>query len=421
MGNISPLLKVFSEHLRNNKDFIIKVIIISSIVLSYAMLSYYPRMEMYYQYFAPYTDSDADVIVQDVNTIGNLISLYHNWLGVRDTGPPDTSLIATLTIQELDRTFGVSRYAFVYIAKASVISESGTRSNASLVIVDKPEDLDLLLVYGEKRVLTRGTVIAQAIASAEFSKPGDNVIISNKSFLIVDSAFISPLHGADISGSPTYIILKDDLPDNVHYGIGGIVVDTVKACDQEKMPEILVRVVVDYLRTEGINISVSEGVKLAREHEVPLGVSIVCKDYIMQEDMKLYEEEYGFRTEWGAVMLAALAAFIAYIAKVAYSDVAERMRDLVALLYAVGAGDGQVAFILILQATIYILPALLAGIVLTYFYMGHAMGFYFPFTLMLYWFSPIIGGGVILAIALSVIVGLYAVRRRPLSEILSGA
>ncbi len=421
MSGISPLLRVFSEHLRSNKYYIVKVIIISSIVLGYAMLSHYPRMEMYYQYIAPYRDSDADIIVHNINDIRNLILAYHRWLNISGAGYPNTSLIATLALQELNETLGVSRYTFVYKARASVVSESGARSTATLVIIDKPEHLNLLLVYGAKHGLNRGAVIAHAIAPAEYSKPGRHIIVYNKSFVVADSAFISPFHGGGDLGSPTYIILKDDLPGNISYHLAGIMVDTVNACIQDEIPEIIVKIVVDYLHTEGINLSVSRAVELAAKHRVPLRAGIVCKDYAMREDMRAFENEYGIRTAWGAVMLAALAAFIAYIAKVAYSDVAERMRDMVALLYAVGAGDGQVAFILTLQAMIYIVPALLVGIVLAYIYMGTAMGFYFPFILMLYWFSPMIGGGVVLAIATSMAAGLYAVRRRPLSETLSGA
>ena len=409
--------------LSENKYFAVKVIVISTIILAYAMLSHYPRMYMFYRDVAPYQGSEADIII-NVPDLPATTRFIYKTLGVNLTKPINTSLLVEILLQEIDGAFGLERYAPVYQARVSVESESGSSTTANLVIIDRGEDLKLLLAYDVDASLRSGTVIADAIAPAEFSKTNRFIYIDGKKFKIIDRAFISGFYAPGKPSMPTYVILRGDLPPGVRYRLAGIMVSTERGCSQDALPGVVAKAVIRYINvTENVTVDVSvDGlVALAGRQGYRLDSDVLCREYMMSLDMKLYEENYGLHTEWGAIMFAALVAFVAYIAKVAYSDVADRIRDLVALLYAMGASDGQVSFILVLYTLVFVVPALLGGVVLVYLYMGNMLGFYFPFALMFQWFSPLIAGGVAVAVAVSLGAGLYAVRRKPLSQVLSGA
>jgi hypothetical protein len=149
-------------------------------------------------------------------------------------------------------------------------------------------------------------------------------------------------------------------------------------------------------------------------------VTVDCIPVIAEEDRKLFEEEYGSGSACGIVFFGSLIVFLAYIMRIAMTDVGERMRDIIALAYALGASNAQVARMIAVQALVYIVPALALALVINYAYLRFSVQAYFPFTILLDWFSPLVLLSIVVAIVMAVITGLYSVRRKPLSEVLSG-
>jgi len=134
----------------------------------------------------------------------------------------------------------------------------------------------------------------------------------------------------------------------------------------------------------------------------------------------IFSEQYGPRTRWGIFLIISIIIYMTYLVRVSLSDVGEPLRELIALLYSQGALDSHVSLLLLFQTIVYVIPSLLLGIVIGYEFMIHSLGAYLPFKLAFVWLSKIFIAGVILSSILSIIAGIYGIRKTGLSAILRG-
>lgn len=419
---MNPVLKFYLEYVKSYWRHILKVIVISSIILGYAMLAHYPRMHMYYIIVEPYKHGRADLVLEDPLSLNGIIhgvleklAFYNITVeGVHNISRKEAADIAFRVINE---TYGIVDY--VWVSEALV-------EDFRVIIINDSSKIDYIpsVIIGNSEALDEGKVFVYLINSRKIVADGyvnfDGVKLGLGGYFIGMPVVIpNPFESNTIiiaNGSSAYEKLLDKIEKAVRFDY--VFILTRVGCDSEYSPgigDVEAEIRYEILRVAGFpeEIALNESRGTTRD-------ILKCLPLAAKHNEELYHKEYGMRTSWGITFLAALVIFITYIIRVAFSDVAERMRDIIALAYALGSKDYQVSLMLMLQSIVYIVPALFIGLVINYYYLKLAADIYFPFRLLFLWFSPWIAIALIVAGVVAVISGLYGIRRRPLSEVLAG-
>ena len=155
----------------------------------------------------------------------------------------------------------------------------------------------------------------------------------------------------------------------------------------------------------------STGASLRVDEVVDLGS-------VVEHDKQLYKNEYG---SWETTRLAASMILVLYMVRVALTDVSEKMRRELALLYGMGGGDLLAGSLLALKFLLLGVAISLLGLALSSWYMEESLLLSLPLPYLLREYSTLLSGALGAGLLLSVLAGVLAARRSNLVEVYSGA
>jgi len=403
------------EHIKTNYKNILKVIIISSIILTYTMLSHYPKMYMYYTYLYPLERSQSSLYISSITLDHTLNYIYKNSekynLSDEDLLKiekllTNKSIIISLLIEKIGREFGIEDIAFVY--KKYVIINN---NNLNIYYIEGRLDLIPLLTFKNNIYnINDNDAILSVYMAKNFS---ETILINGKEYVIVDYGILRI-----VEEGKSFVIVSDP---SLKGTLVAVFIKTAESCNEDRVANIIESVAEELFNVlyDKYNINDKNLVNV-----ISKDISINCMNTIINDTRRLFDKEYGLGSEWGVVLIGGSIVFVIYLVRVALSDVAERLRDMIALLYALGSTDSDIASLLLLGSIIYIVPSVFISLILNYLYLNiilRDIGISIPFWLMIEWFSGLIFTAIFLAVLLAIVVGLFSVRRQSLHRILSGA
>ena len=404
-SNINTIIYIFYKNLIIMKKRVIKVILLSSIILGYSLVLQYPVAHEYYVLVEPYNHGSSDLVINlaNVENIAKRIAYNITNNNTILTISLNKSILIKYIFKNINNSFGYVDYAVV-----------GIDSNKRLILINSPDEVRLLPVFivEGQTLKTCDEALFYFINNYNY-KVGDRILIDHEQKRIVGLFSAGPILGggnliddyAISCGNPyslANVLIFIDIKKNI--STSGI--DNLKV-------NIYSEILHDIFK---ININKSKIIKMLPQY----GGDIVDIKKVKNETYRIFKEEYGLKTQWGIFLIISIIIYIAYLIRVSLSDVGEELRELVALLYSQGALDSHVSLLLLLQTLTYVVASLFLGIIIGYEFMRFSLGAYLPFKLTLMWLSKIFIIGIILSSILSLIAGLYSVRRTGLSTILRG-
>ena len=384
-GRLSTLLVpliVFYEYLTSNYRYLAKNILISMFIVAYTLTLHYPTMVWYDFYVGSLEASGADYMIRvqvDVGDVGSLASL------LEDRG-----------YEGLEACSGVESLMLAFVAyhrEATLILASGDLGLAPVKVV-------------EGRMPGSSGEIMVSVLNSSGVDIGSTYRIGGRDFRVTGKGYINPILSAHALGDRIALtLLGDDTLDLLAVDTGGA------PYSGGVVPGLI------FARGGGDPagcigaIAGSIGAGLRVDEVVDLGS-------VVEHDKQLYKNEYG---SWETTRLAASMILVLYMVRVALTDVSEKMRRELALLYGMGGGDLLAGSLLALKFLLLGVAISLLGLALSSWYMEESLLLSLPLPYLLREYSTLLSGALGAGLLLSVLAGVLAARRSNLVEVYSGA
>ncbi len=390
---------IFYKNASGMKRHIIKVIILSSIILGYSLVNQYPVAQEYYTLVEPYNHGSSDLVI-------DLITVESGLKQAAFAASNDTSVFnVSLDYHEMTNAIIEVLHSYSNGLKYTVVGVDSVNRRIYINSTDDQRFLPIFIIEGRK--ISSCNEALYYYSNTKGYNVGDVITVGNSSRRIVGLFASAPVLGSALL-TDDYVITCGD----PYTGDPMIFVDmNGKTQVNPVRTEIYREMLREFF---GISELPSSG-NLTRGMGGIYDISTLRK-----EAWRMFNEEYGMRTEWGVILIATLLIYSAYLARVALIDVGDSLRGLIALLYSQGALDSHVALLLSLQTLTYVVPSLFIGIVIGYEFMRAVLDAFIPFILAFKWISSLFIAGVLFSLVLAIAVGMYNVRRIGLSSTLRG-